>query len=63
MHLVDRDRRVERIDAGAAPVAGRDRRRSSTTIEAVCGRISAAKATGSDFSGSSAPSAPTISYL
>jgi hypothetical protein len=35
----------------------------STTIEAVDGRISAPNATGSDFSGSSAPLRATISYL
>ena len=50
MHLVDRDRRAQRIDAR------RERRRPvdasrSTTIEAVCGRTSAAKAIGSDFNG------------
>ena len=35
----------------------------ATTIEAVCGRSSAANASGSDFSGSMRPSAPMISYL
>jgi hypothetical protein len=36
---------------------------SSTTIEAVEGRISAAKATGSDFNGRCRPSGPVMSNL
>jgi hypothetical protein len=35
----------------------------STTIEAVRGLTSDAKASGSDFNGSISPSAETISYL
>ena len=54
MHLVDRHRRVQGID-GSRGRGGSCSAFSSTTIEAVCGRTSAAKATGSDLSGSIFP--------
>ena len=63
MHLVDRHRRVERVGVVLERAPAAAAASASTTIDAVEGRISAANATGSDFSGSSWPSRPTISYL
>ncbi len=63
MHFVDRHRLVERVDVVARRRRPRQLARRRRTIEAVSGRTSAAKATGSDFSGSSAPERATISYL
>src|SRR4030088_425941 len=65
MHLVDRDRRRQRIGVGGgrAGGAGRGSAAMSTTIEPVLGRSSRANATGSALSGSSSPSWLTISYL
>jgi hypothetical protein len=66
MHLVDRHRRAARIARGAGRhpvgVAPAESVVSHTT-DAVEGRSSAPKPTGSALSGSNVPSAPTISYL
>ena len=67
MHLVDRDRRGARLPRrGASPssrASPQSWRGRPTTREAVAGGCSCSKPTGSAFSGSSAPSAPSSSYL
>ena len=63
MHFVDRNRRAQRVDAGGRRLRPRDRVAGPPRSKPVCGRSSAANASGSDFSGSMRPSGPMISYL
>src|SRR5712691_11661618 len=62
MDFVDRHRRAQRVDTTGAG-RGCGSLVSSTTMDAVLGRISAANATGSDFSARCWPCGPMISNL